>query len=1257
MNFGLMKIYYDDVNEWYNKAKLPESIQTDYLYSIDSTGKRFNVLAHLSYLGGGEHFDFTDLQSIQWEPTLIQNDTINNFPRVFDSSNPVFGFGHYIGELYNSYEPNEVNKPQSEHISKLFPEDIDGTEWYLSMNLRRLDTNSTNKDLTSILRVKMKWYTPEHNGQIDSGYIKFHSIPSPFKDDTTHINWEDGDNRGIKQNLLKDEGVESFEITRNMLPLHTDLEGPDITINSIFLCDNVDTTLSNLKLNNVKRNATGVIDRIQFEVEYLGNEDIGIDWIKIQQPAAKYLYEGMIDDAVVDHLEGFWQQVAVDSFMNKGMYFPRIHDRHEYPSMAHFGPVRYFNKLLGGIVVSETESFDEEKYHRYLGTSSRWPITWGTTSLWSVPYFRYGQPHPDSISSGDVLPKMKYGFFPRNPEQNWRFGVLDSLSSAWETFTVAPNWPIQKINNLTELVQLHESNPEHFWTYLEWTDSYLVNKEQRHYKPFYEKRYMFYSEKPLWAQTQIYSHFGSHDTIPYDVYFLYGNPMTKEQVQNSLWWNIIHGAKGQLFDGSYSSNFINESVGGSNQLMTKLYHNQNFLNERELDTLTSWDLIDIDKIGSDFVKEVDSTEWTGINQKLDFDALEKYYEMYPNRFYLGRKTHRRELLKMITYIDFIDSTLLDLRMQAFYWKGLVTYEDHHPNNFKYHDNFVLEDYLNLDNIKTKKIFRPNLNLNHNASPDYEHIDSSFFDITLLNHKNEKIIHNKYNDIYLGVINRRTDPLIFNDSAGVKKEMQFYSGAEFDDFVRDSNSNNDLFGVARDSSWWQTQWWRRLGAREISIPFNMKPFGNAKYIEIKELGVDSLDNLGWWYWDPFYHKIDTALMHNRTLKTKLLPGQGKLLHISFKSIFSNSCDACDQFNDFENFNIVFKPDSIDACCFNLSFLYSDLECDLNDLNLRVIVDSTNDVDLEFESNQFQDSISNSRYFFDFDFDLGRLDDSVFVGQLCVPSNSESYKVEFMIGKDTLGEFSSCDRKAQYEISCNEDIKDCCDSIEVSTEYYEYGIDSSSAEGCCTDFYLKSFNSNECIYGMDLVFENRIRKSFAVIDSVPLTYNIIDSVKIGSFCMPMSICHHEGPEEPDPVLIPMQLKFYASDSTEICNKTIEIEACCIWAVLDGDIESDIILEKQIFNEGLNKSIDPKNKNYIYPNPNNGNFTLSYFSNNSSKVNINLIDINGQVKLLLDNVDVISGNNQIPIDNSNLTTGYYYVIIKDKNETITVPFIIEN
>lgn len=70
-------------------------------------------------------------------------------------------------------------------------------------------------------------------------------------------------------------------------------------------------------------------------------------------------------------------------------------------------------------------------------------------------------------------------------------------------------------------------------------------------------------------------------------------------------------------------------------------------------------------------------------------------------------------------------------------------------------------------------------------------------------------------------------------------------------------------------------------------------------------------------------------------------------------------------------------------------------------------------------------------------------------------------------------------------------------------------------------------------------------------------------------------------------------------------------------------------------------------VYPNPNNGTFIIEYSSINSyENSNILIFDTFGKL-VYKNNIDIISGNNKIYINNLNLESGTYIIkLIKNDN-----------
>ena len=102
--------------------------------------------------------------------------------------------------------------------------------------------------------------------------------------------------------------------------------------------------------------------------------------------------------------------------------------------------------------------------------------------------------------------------------------------------------------------------------------------------------------------------------------------------------------------------------------------------------------------------------------------------------------------------------------------------------------------MDTANIRTRKLWEPKTRT-FPAPTTYENKDFSFFDVTILRDSIDNKIDsiNKKGIFYIGVQNRRTDPLVYIkdtittppnfDSSAVK----FYSSAEFDKGVQSGNN--------------------------------------------------------------------------------------------------------------------------------------------------------------------------------------------------------------------------------------------------------------------------------------------------------------------------------------------------------------------------------------------------------------------------------------------------------------------------------------
>ncbi|HOV91623.1 MAG TPA: hypothetical protein PLC04_00885 [Candidatus Kapabacteria bacterium] len=176
-------------------------------------------------------------------------------------------------------------------------EDWKGINFYLSINLRRLDANDTEMNNDTILEIRMPWVSmgTSNDTTRQRGYIKFDSIPAPNYTDTFNLP------RGVMRKLygfpIGSPKTDVIYITRAMLPRGNELKR-DITISAFFVCDGDirSTVLHNYGLKGYWGETfpfatyKETIDSLKIEVIYRGNSAIGIDKIKIETPASRKMW-------------------------------------------------------------------------------------------------------------------------------------------------------------------------------------------------------------------------------------------------------------------------------------------------------------------------------------------------------------------------------------------------------------------------------------------------------------------------------------------------------------------------------------------------------------------------------------------------------------------------------------------------------------------------------------------------------------------------------------------------------------------------------------------------------------------------------------------------------------------------------------------------------------------------------------------------------------------------------------------------------
>ena len=411
-------------------------------------------------------------------------------------------------------------------------------------------------------------------------------------------------------------------------------------------------------------------------------------------------------------------------------------------------------------------------------------------------------------------------------------------------------------------------------------------------------------------------------------------PFTGEEVSLMCYTGIILGAKGLVYDRiggeafvlipdkdtkkddvqglfvgpNFSNNETNTNDAVPNN--SELYFckpKQGFEADNDLNQKIGFDYLKKDELGVDFLSVsndlshlldlMEPNNTLPPNKLARIHNFAQFLGVPDDRIYLGAKSTRLALRKVHDFAMENSSTLLNLRLVSWFAKGFRTWTSHHPNVpiTKIKDFIKVPDKMdNLEaNIPLK--VRP-IGREKDGKPHFEPPDSTFYDITLLAETGTEADLNGTKDIksmdkvfYIGVLNRRTDPLIIKDGCTDPDNspdgcVEFYSNAEFDKGV--ISDGYDISGTNQPASWWQARWWKRLGCREITIPLNVNSANpnDYKLVKVTELSRNDYKE----FKDPsgnylitsaelskLFPKISTIVGQDGTFTAKFLPGEGKI----------------------------------------------------------------------------------------------------------------------------------------------------------------------------------------------------------------------------------------------------------------------------------------------------------------------------------------------------------------------------------------------
>lgn len=818
---------------------------------------------------------------------------------------------------------------------------FNGRRWYLSINLSTINANELNQGNLNdiILKIKIpyklfcyaKTYDHESAYLYDNNrYIKFSKVPNSYPAPVLHIRSTLGNEfRGRARELrtlqiLTDE----FVITRGMLKYNNmGASNNSITLSAYFETnkDPIDTSgnipaqfISNpcFKNDNYLNpyKIKYFINEVDVEVYYYGKVNVAIDWIRFETPRAQEILRGKRDREISDIIQNTIEKAKRHPAKPK---IARFYGNDEFIPNDWFSS-RYLNNMLDGLLTVEyypTQQLSLKHINHALNFKENWNGDVVTLRLSTgVPYYKKGF----VISSGNsnaLAPSYNCTHLGYKGNNKYGFNFTDTLNSEYETFLYKSYEPVSLPlpNNLNIFEVTDWRKPNYFWNY-----SPLFNIEKDLHFYYYLNQELLYGDKP-WIANMWFNHpgWGNDPDYGFVLNSIFGNSrqVTGEEARYEIMNPVILGCKGILHwikeaDTEYPSHvlhwlgFTPKSASNRNDIDNYL-HNE----------LT----------GGDYIRPNNNVFYPNcFNKELNyFDFGNMLENPSDRRLYIGIRSMRYEAYKLHSIIRRLEQNkrhnpnvyphdLMDLRLVAWYGKGFTEMYSQHPEYGYY--NLMYKYKVGMGAIRTAKLYQPNLttqgiatnfkNVNSNCTAVHtlEGTDSAFYDISILAPKNSALGDNSI--FYVGVQNRRTDPLIWDT---VSKTLKFYSTAEFEDGCHSSNSITQ--------NYFRDYFWKRLGCRLISIPFSggYDEIGQRYTFQVEEiLAQDSYFNYinRQWRSDDFCYKTNlyvpfssmdfesqsvlgvtpNALPGNNSvffLNAKYLPGEGKIFR--FRKITANKID--------------------------------------------------------------------------------------------------------------------------------------------------------------------------------------------------------------------------------------------------------------------------------------------------------------------------------------------------------------------------------
>jgi hypothetical protein len=727
-------------------------------------------------------------------------------------------------------------------LTNFFP--LNGTRWYLSVNLKSLESISTPVNEETVLKIKLK-YTM--NDDTD-GYIIFDKIPKQGNSSITNIVSTLGNNRGkSRQDSVLTSPIDYFPITTKMLRTNTSgTNHTDITLSSHFYArakvGNDDPLLPFLnpyfepeayydKSHNTSYD--NYIKKLEVEVWYCGKLNCAIDWVKIETEQAKDLLTGQLDAALVTSCATLLSNTENTTLNNK---INRFYGVDEF-LRPHFSAMRYFNKILGGLAQSEF-FYDVLPSFKMIDHSLDFREYWdGLAIHWknetANPYYHWGV--AKNVPNMGHLKTLGTTFGVRGVKQFWNNLLqeevrFDSLNSGYETFlfggtSAYRRWdggyyawsnqqnllPTQSSWTENQLYNFYYDNYDDNPTTYQETFGSLFGVEKQLFHWYYFKDLLF-TGKPwynnIWSVSENWRYYVDPIDTNQSILYIEGNssrPQTDAEFRLSASFPLILGAKGLFYWQKTTWNWYQEEDLAKNMPkdVPKFMGMQSFNTIDNSENIPS-DIIGLNyilrnEIGGDYmipfanpIIDPNFTHHYKPNGQYDFASLgiDQYH------VFVGSRSLRYEAYKINKFITDNENLLKNLSLVCWYAKGHRKWYVQSPTETQ---DTVIKEYIDISNLKTRKLFQPNYPGGGFAPLSFEPFEDRFFDLTILQLNGTPIT----TQFYLGIQNRRTDKSMWVGSLQTPWRLEMKPSAEFDDLCD-----------GPDAPYWRGMYPYELGNREL-----------------------------------------------------------------------------------------------------------------------------------------------------------------------------------------------------------------------------------------------------------------------------------------------------------------------------------------------------------------------------------------------------------------------------------------------------------